>query len=332
MTLRNPDTTYDKDILGAARTYANACIPVFPLKPGWKSPLFPTAHPEGRGTCRGECGKVGHGFHDATLDHDIIRDWWTQTPGANIGVRPWSHIGVVDIDVAEGKRGRETFHQLWRELGPLSDSGWIVETPTGGRHYWLDLSEGDPTDWLDTTEHHYHARGGLGPGVDIKIGRTGYVAAPPSTRPEGPYRWLHPCRGPLPDGMPPKAPPAWRERILKPKPAPHKPIELPAAAGHNPAYVKAAIDRELDKLANAIPGNSEEGRRPTLFKVACALFGFAKGGHADAQALRNILLDMMSPHGFNTKDIERQLDNAWALATPREIPRRTTDYFGNTTF
>lgn len=185
MTLRNPDTTYDKDILGAARTYANACIPVFPLKPGWKSPLFPTAHPEGRGTCRGECGKVGHGFHDATLDHDIIRDWWTQTPGANIGVRPWSHIGVVDIDVAEGKRGRETFHQLWRELGPLSDSGWIVETPTGGRHYWLDLSEGDPTDWLDTTEHHYHARGGLGPGVDIKIGRTGYVAAPPAPDPRG---------------------------------------------------------------------------------------------------------------------------------------------------
>lgn len=303
----NPGRAFES----AAQMYAGSKLPVFPLRPGDKTPLFPNAHPDKddplRGRCKGECGKLGHGLHDATVDFDTIREWWERNLEANIGIRPWERIAVVDVDVADGKPGRATLDKLTAELGPLPDT-WIAETATGGRHIWLNIG--------DTS----HVHGALGPGVDIKIGRTGYLVAAPSRRPMGTYKWFNATGVGLPKGLPAAAPAAWRDRIVKPPPRPRQPVGTPALAGHNPAYVKAALDDEFAKLAQAVVGDAEYGRRPTLFKVACNVFGFAKAGHADGRGLRDILHAWAMSHGFNDTDIARQLDNAWNLAEEREIP------------
>lgn len=309
-------------LLSAAETYANANIPVFPLRPGDKTPLFPNAHPGKhdplRGRCKGECGRLGHGLHDATVDLDTIREWWDRHPEANIGIRPWDRIAAVDVDVADEKPGQATLDKLIGELGPLPDT-WTAQTATGGVHIWLNVG--------DTS----HVHGALGPGIDIKIGRTGYLVAAPSRRTMGTYTWLNAGPDGLPGGLPASAPTAWRDRIIKPPPQPRQAVGNPALPGRNPAYVKAALDGELARLGEAVVGDSEYGRRPTLFKVACKVFAFAKAGHADTAGLRNLLHDWASSHGFDEKDTERQLDNAWNLAEAKDIPQPQAQT-GDTTF
>mgnify|MGYP001229698935 CR=1 FL=1 len=71
--------------LDAALDWARKGWPVFPLRPQGKEPLFPSAHKEDKKKCQGECGLVGHGVHDATLDPDVIRQWWADNPHAGIG-------------------------------------------------------------------------------------------------------------------------------------------------------------------------------------------------------------------------------------------------------
>jgi hypothetical protein len=62
---------------------------VFPLAPGAKLPAIPAAHQAGstlRRSCRGQCGRAGHGVHDATARPDVITAWWRHCPTANVGI------------------------------------------------------------------------------------------------------------------------------------------------------------------------------------------------------------------------------------------------------
>jgi|SoiMetStandDraft_2_1073263.scaffolds.fasta_scaffold166645_2 hypothetical protein len=83
----DPPPALDAPIKEWAEWYAK--VPEWPVFPCvGKAPAFPSAHkkndPRFRG-CKGECGKFGHGFHDATLDLDLIRFYWRQYPHANMG-------------------------------------------------------------------------------------------------------------------------------------------------------------------------------------------------------------------------------------------------------
>src|SRR5687768_7460876 len=80
--------------------------PVFPLVPGGKLPLLRVAHRRGY-PCRGECGRDGHGFYDATADHSRILRWWTRYPTANIGLRTGIAFDVLDIDSPAAARALE---------------------------------------------------------------------------------------------------------------------------------------------------------------------------------------------------------------------------------
>src|SRR6185437_679516 len=83
----------------AAHRYAEHGWPVFPVQPGEKLPLLPSAHPDGGAPCAGECGREGHGFHDATTDHQVISRWWNRAPEANVGIATGSPgPDVVDVD------------------------------------------------------------------------------------------------------------------------------------------------------------------------------------------------------------------------------------------
>lgn len=113
------------------------------------------------------------------------------------------------------------------------------------------------------------------------------------------------------------------------------PVEPPAAAsrprsvaiaqpGGNPAYVAAAIRKELDGLA-ALPA-VPNARNATLNNVALKVFGFVKGGHADKQACWDELKRIGSAIGLTDSEMvgfdgaHGTLGSAWNGATPRQVP------------
>jgi hypothetical protein len=89
-----------------------------------------------------------------------------------------------------------------------------------------------------------------------------------------------------------------------------------AQPGANPAYVVAAIRGELGHLAEAIQGT----RNDTLNRVAFAVFGFVKGGHADEQAARAELERIASVIGLSHNEIQATVGSAWTSAVPRDVP------------
>lgn len=165
------------EMLTAALRLAELDRPVFPCVPGAKVPLYRNPHPKGspeRTTCRGECGRWGHGVLDATTDQAVITTWWTRTPTANIGLatgRPGPD--VVDVDTAHGKPGLASYGRLC-EAGLLRGAFAVVTTPSGGWHlYFPGTGQGN-----SVRARH---------GIDFR-GVGGYVLAPPSIVDNRAYR------------------------------------------------------------------------------------------------------------------------------------------------
>lgn len=135
----------------AALELARAGFEVFPLAPRAKRPI------------------TSNGFYDATLDHNVITDWWTKHPHANIAIRPPEGVIVLDVDPRNGGSTAD--------LGPLTDT-LMAKTGSGGLHLWF--------------RHSGPSAGRVGgcKGIDIKK-RGGYVVAPPSIHPSGDrYEWM----------------------------------------------------------------------------------------------------------------------------------------------
>lgn len=131
-------------LLGAALTYATWGWPVFPIKPGHKTPL------------------TRHGLHDATTDPMLLRSWWATWPQANIGLPTGHRFDVVDVDPA----GLAWWTRMRLADHPDDVFHGQVSTPRGGYHlYRLPTGAGNLADFA--------------PGVDFR-GTGGYVLAPPS--------------------------------------------------------------------------------------------------------------------------------------------------------
>ena len=146
-------------VLSAALWYAQAGLPVFPLRPKSKIPL-----------------PGGHGCLDATTDEQQIRDWWAHTPEANIGIATGHICDVVDIDGYAGQLSRA---QNWQMFASLTALGSVLTPRAGGLHIYVPANPAVGNG------------AGLLPAVDYR-GRGGYVVAPPSTTDVGTYRWLRP--------------------------------------------------------------------------------------------------------------------------------------------
>lgn len=129
----------------AAQLYAAWGWPVFPCRPGLKTPA------------------TEHGLTEATTDPDQIGEWWWRWPNANVAVATGHAFDVLDIDPA----GIHWWRQHGHEHGPLPDIHGRVSTPRAiGFHLYLT-----PTGMRNKT--------GLAAGVDYR-GLGGYVLVPPS--------------------------------------------------------------------------------------------------------------------------------------------------------
>lgn len=159
-----------------------------------KHPLLGLAHRKddpARRTCRGECGREGHGLYDATTDLGKIAEWLARYPGCNWGVRP--PVGAVVLDVDPRNGGDAALAKLENDRGALPPT-LAARTGSGGRHIWLSYN--GPT------------RGKLATGIDVKS-HTGYLVAPPSLHAcGGTYEWI--------DMRPAAYAPGWVKRILNP--------------------------------------------------------------------------------------------------------------------
>lgn len=141
------------DLLKAALAYAETGLFVLPLTPRNKTPMledWPNL---------------------ATTDANTIRKWWTQWPGANIGVHV-GKSGLVVLDVDPRNDGAESLSDLIGKHGTQWLSHLKVNTGGGGHHF-IYAHPGKSK--LPTR---------LAKGIDVKRG-AGYIVAPPSVHPSG---------------------------------------------------------------------------------------------------------------------------------------------------
>src|SRR3990167_3278053 len=104
-----------KTKLEAALDHARGGFAVFPLIPNNKRPL------------------IENWRNLATVDKSRIRQWWTETPDANIGIQT-DRLLVVDIDPRKGGldswKTLAEYHDLIGDLVPTARS----KTWSGGDH------------------------------------------------------------------------------------------------------------------------------------------------------------------------------------------------------
>src|ERR1700740_1929119 len=108
-------------MMEAALGYACEGVPVFPCRE--KKPLTPK------------------GFHDATTDETQIRNWWTATPDAQIGMPTGqaSHILCLDLDSPSAAQHLE---ELEKQFGALPGTRHIQTSP-GRRQIHFRIPDGE---------------------------------------------------------------------------------------------------------------------------------------------------------------------------------------------
>lgn len=142
------------------------CRPPTAARP---NPAYVDHRPE---QCRCDA-RTCHGFHAATTDLDLIEQWWTEKPNANIGapcaLNQWA---VLDVDPRHG--GHLSLAVLEDRVGLLPGTVYQL---TGGDG--LHIVYCNPGVQLPGT---------LGPGLDVKA--NGYILLSPSVHSSGRrYRW-----------------------------------------------------------------------------------------------------------------------------------------------
>ncbi|MGP3924580.1 bifunctional DNA primase/polymerase [Streptomyces sp. 8N616] len=182
-------------------------LPVIPLTRG-KLPAVRSPHhadPEPV-RCTGECGRAGHGIHDATTDPAAVLALFAAAPwatgyGIACGRAPHHLIGL-DLDVKNGTDSLAALRRLAGEHGFILPPTVTVLTPSGGRHLWLTGPPGRPVP---------NSAGRLAPGIDVR-GTGGYLVGPGSYSIRGVYRLA-------PGPTEPAPAPAPLVRLLTPPPA-----------------------------------------------------------------------------------------------------------------
>lgn len=229
--------------LDYALAYAALGWPVFPLEAGGKRP---------NGTL------APKGFHNASRNPAIIREWWRLAPDANIGVPCGAPSGfwVLDIDPRNGGD-----IELQAQLDLLSP-----EDRANGIHTLVQKTGGGGLHYLFAADDRVR-KGKLGQGIDVKRDG-GYIVVEPSRTQAG-YAFddWEPFTGELPPVLPA---PDWLMALV-----------VAEAAEPVRANMGEPWDADLRKLRSALAVLSADKYLEEWLTVGAALY-HGSGGHAGA--------------------------------------------------
>jgi Bifunctional DNA primase/polymerase, N-terminal len=240
---------------------------VFPLAPGSKLPAIPAAHPPGdiaRSACTGQCGRDGHGFHDATTDPAKLDYWWGRYPNSNVGIATGAPgPDVLDIDVREDGSGFAALNRVKR-AGLADGQMALIRTPSSGIHMY----------YRGTDQHNGSIRGQH---IDFRS-KGGYVVAPPSSTPAGSYVVVQHRPGEVATLDFGKV-----REVLEPE-ALKRQRELPAQAQRRPAGRgdEGRVGRLARFVAEGVPGDRN-------FRVFYAAKQLALSGQLDQGAIESLV-------------------------------------------
>jgi hypothetical protein len=265
-------------ILTAALAYAARGVAVFPARPDQKSSYKSAEYSDGRAW--GMTRDAG----------EICRDFM-RWPKARIGIPTGAgnRIIVIETDTPQGHGvdGAITLAELEAKHGPLPVTLQAI-SPSGSIHRYF--RHPGPDSKIKTTASE------LGAGIDVR-GDGGMVIAPPSVNLDGrAYRWIN--RNPI------AAMPAWLVDLTREKPRPAPSISQRAVAGiwrpfNDPnRYGMAALDREIEAVANAAPG----GRNAALNRASFSLHQLVAGAELDGGVVRHRLIDASTANGLVADD------------------------------
>ncbi|MEU8681231.1 bifunctional DNA primase/polymerase [Streptomyces sp. NPDC048611] len=241
----NPSTA--ATALPQALLAAEAGHPVIPLTrsklPAIRSPH--RGHPE-HPPCRGACGRLGHGVHDASTDPLTVRRMFAAAPwatgyGIACGLPPHHLIGI-DLDTKNGADGLTALRFLAEQHGFPIPPTVTVLTPSGGRHLWFTGPPSPPVP---------NSVGKLAPGIDVR-GAGGYLVGPGSRTTHGRY-----TLAPDAPHLPAPVPDALLALLTAPPPPTHR--ESPYGVPPQPAAA-------LIRFVRASPRGQRNAR---LFWAAC---------------------------------------------------------------
>ncbi len=270
-----------------------------------------------------------------------VKKWWADHPGAMPGL----HLGeagllVVDADPPDGI---EAFEALCEQHGGVPECP-MVETPSGGRHYYFRQRPGHKL---------VNGRGALPPKdrlrVDIR-GDGGFVIAPDATREDGIYLplgkdalaiiqsatdmpdWLFDLltakqvgNVDTPDLVPPPEPaPAQdfqpSQRVDGPTLTNTRPIDMSHPRLH--AWVESAFEDEVRALATCAKG----GRNEQLNRSAFAIYQLVAAGWIKDSTAHTALVEAADACGLIRDDGRKSVMDTIAsgrrggMRQPRGVP------------
>lgn len=273
-------------MLAAALAYVGRGWPVFPCIPGGKRPLFKTVHAEGdplRETCKGACGRVGHGLYDATIDIELVSRWWATEPNANVGISTGLEtFDVLDVDVKPTGSGWPAFNRL-KAAGLLPEPFMVVSTPSGGLHAYY-AGTGQACGSLRKQQLDFKAAGG-------------YVVVPPS----------------MVDGVP--------YRLISERPHAENQLNWTAVKTflNPPTHSTPSMPRRstkgtgIPKLAEYLATKTRPGRNAALFWAA----NRATENGATEQELHELYRDMQFDRHFTERQAARTVADAFRITMRR---------------
>lgn len=254
------ESSHQNQLLIAAIDYAQRGWRVLPIH----------ASVDGKCSCGADgCGSIGkhpvtrHGLRDATVDPEIIRRWWTESPIANVGIATGPDSGLFMVG-PDGQQGRDDLAELERQHGKLPVTAWCQSgsADPGAHLYYRWPSAGS----IINRRNHAGTR------IDVR-GAGGYVVAPPSLHASGNrYAWISP-----PETMPLADAPHWLIEWCRngsAVPASNGKLLLTVGADTRPDVRQ----RVIAYLAQCQPAVSGQGGHAKTFEIARhVVYGFDLG-------------------------------------------------------
>lgn len=239
-----------------------------------------------------------NGQDDATTDESVIRRWFATGRALNYGIHcAPSGLYVVDVDVAYGKKGEETWAKHVAEHGHVDT--FTVRSPSGGRHFYY-LMPDTPLANSGGTK--------LGEGIDSR--GNGYVVGPGSTL--GSEKYI------VEDKRDPVALPEWIVEACTPPMRTY----VPSANAEKASEIEVVshIAELATQLRDALDGEGNE----TASRVAAYCGSYVGAGQIGEQYVLAALFDAIKGwtwrHSEDFKAMERTIESQvqWGIAHPRE--------------